>query len=98
MDEDELFKSRNGLTAAIEYLAAESGRLRLEAVRQDSEAFEKGCAGWCACCGCGTPGMSTEDGLATHLLCRHVIPATCLGRPDSLLYRTVITCTEMVFT
>jgi hypothetical protein len=33
VDEDELFKSQNGLTAAIEYLATESGRLRLEAVR-----------------------------------------------------------------
>jgi hypothetical protein len=56
VDEDELFKSRNGLTAAIEYLAAESGRLRLEAVRQDSEAFEKGCAAGTRAAGVARPG------------------------------------------
>lgn len=39
-DEEELFKSLNGLTAAIEFLATESGRRQLEAVRQDRETSE----------------------------------------------------------
>lgn len=56
MDEDELFKSRNGLTAAIEYLAAESGRLRLEAVRQDCEAFEKAARAGVRASGVARPG------------------------------------------
>ncbi|EFF73134.1 hypothetical protein HMPREF0004_5464 [Achromobacter piechaudii ATCC 43553] len=47
MDEDELFESRKGLTVAIECLAAESGRSRLEAVRQDCEAFDKAALSCC---------------------------------------------------
>ncbi|CAB3730750.1 hypothetical protein LMG1866_04618 [Achromobacter ruhlandii] len=39
-DEDELVRSMDGLTVAIEYLASEPGRLCLEAIRQERAAFE----------------------------------------------------------
>lgn len=39
-NEDELVRSMDGLTVAIEYLASEPGRLCLEAIRQERAAFE----------------------------------------------------------